>query len=148
MRENIACMARSDLFRQSWRFALVGIIATVLNYAVNQLLIIWGRGPELASAVGYISGILIGFPLNKLWAFEAKGSGNSKHEITRYFIVYLITFIINSILAGFSFRMFNLLFDFNTWPMLKAVYYFPVIAITTVLNFIGCKWVVFRGKNA
>ncbi len=144
MTAKLYSLIKSEWLRQSLRFAVVGAASTVINYAVNQIMITKNSAPELASASGYLMGVLIGYPLNKLWAFSARNSANPKSEAVKYFLLYLATFLLNIILAGSAYRLFNKLFDFSTHPVLEYIYYIPVIAVTTILNFIGCKLLVFK----
>lgn len=127
-----------------FRFAVVGVVSTIVNYVVNFVFIYYNYSAHLASGVGYLSGVLVGFPLNKLWSFQAEKKFNLM-EFLKYMGLYVITLGVNIILSGLSYDLFN---DRFTDPMLAKIwYYLPVIVITTVLNFIGCKLLVFKGVS-
>ena len=50
---------------------VVGVMGTVINYLVFYLIYsIWNVHYILASIVGYISGLFLGFYLNKEWTFR------------------------------------------------------------------------------
>ena len=133
-----------DTFKESYRFAIVGILATIVNFFVNFGFIEFGFSVAVSSAYGYFSGILIGFPLNKFWAFSSTKEKVMGQEVLKYFIVYFITFLLNSYLAVVSYDLFNKLINLEELVLAKSVYYLPVIVITTILNFLGCKIFVFK----
>jgi len=126
--------------QQTLRFLAVGAAATSLNYLLNLILVTFKVSVDVASGTGYLSGMIISFPLNKYWAFQAKKS-NTKKELLLYSLVYGTTFLINILLAHLSYDLFSNMFANPTF--INGFYYLPVIAITTVLNFIGCKYFIF-----
>ncbi|MFC1504637.1 GtrA family protein [Spirochaetota bacterium] len=132
----------SALFKQSYRFIIVGVLSTIVNFSINLLFLKISGLPEISSAIGYVSGVFIGYPLNRIWSFES--SGNKMPETLKYFLIYLITFFVNSILAKISFTMFTTHAGFLSSRAIAWIYYIPVIAVTTILNFIGCKFFVFK----
>lgn len=132
---------KKRLLRESSRFILVGVLSTLLNYAVNMLGMYNGASPEFASACGYVAGVALGFPLNKYWSFAGGASPSVRSETVRYFLVYLGTFLLNSLLAA---AFFEQALKFEDYPILELLYYIPVIGVTTVLNFFGCKFLVFK----
>jgi putative flippase GtrA len=123
---------------------VVGVISTIVNYMVNFLFIYYDFSAYLASAAGYISGVFVGFPLNKLWAFKVEKKFDM-HDFLKYLGLYAVTLGVNIFLSGASYRVFGEIFSDPL--LIKVVYYFPVIVITTILNFIGCKWMVFKKVN-
>ena len=131
------------LTKQMNRFIIVGFLSTVINYFVNLTLILIMISPEYASGAGYITGLLIGYPLNKNWSFESKYSGQIKKECIKYFLLYGVSFFVNSVLAYYSYEIFSYLHFFSNGLALKIFYYLPVITVTTIINFLGCKYMVF-----
>lgn len=129
---------------QMKRFIIVGAISTIINYCITVFLVLIKISPEYASGGGYIAGFLMGYPLNKHWSFDAKNSERFKQEFIKYFFVYGVSFFINSILAYYSYKYFTSLCFFPNAIVVKVVYYIPVIVITTIINFWGCKYIVFR----
>lgn len=117
------------------RFLVVGGFATLFNYATFYALLVGaGFHYQLASAIGFLFGIGIGYPLNKLWTYRQKGPISHKRKIG-YLAVYLGSLTLSLVflyvtvdLLDFDARMANIL----------------AIGLTTCTNFIGTKFLVFR----
>lgn len=129
---------------QSYRFALVGILSTLCNYGVNLAALGALRLPSVASAIGYLSGVAVGFPLNRKWSFAGAQTDRPKASGMAYLGVYLATFALNSVMASAA----HAALAAGRGPVLgvpaEYLYYLPVVAVTTVLNFLGCKYLVFK----
>lgn len=117
------------------RFAVVGVIATIINYAVFYVLLTAGDWHyQLASASGFLAGLAAGYPLNKSWTYKHEGTV-SAHKKAGYISVYLaslalsLAFLYVAVdIVGLDARIANVL----------------AIGITTCTNFIGTKFLVFR----
>ncbi len=68
-------------------FIAAGGTATVVNYALFAVLYWWGLNYLLASAVGYVSGIVVSYTINKVLVFA--GSPAPPRQFVRYLVVYL-----------------------------------------------------------
>jgi putative flippase GtrA len=68
-------------------FVAAGGTATVVNYALFASLYWWGLNYLLASAVGYVSGIVVSYTINKLLVFA--GAPTPPRQFVRYLVVYL-----------------------------------------------------------
>ncbi|MFT8814052.1 GtrA family protein [Acetobacter fabarum] len=125
------------LYTHFLRFIIVGGIATIVNYLVFlELLNTIGVQYLVASSCGFLAGVLVGFPLNKMWTYQ-HASTITWGLLTKYGSVYLFSFIANicvlSILVGF----------FRTDARIANII---GIGFTTVTNFIGTKFWVFGSK--
>jgi len=118
------------------RFLVVGGISTLFNYAVffflTKVLLVnylW------ASVAGYISGLILGFFLNHFWTFESRGY-NPK-TIVGYCMVYLLSLGLSTFFLWVAVGKFHL-----------NKYFMNIIAIgiTTVLNFIGLKTIIYKNE--
>ena len=69
-------------------FVLAGGVATVVNYAVFLGLLSLGTNYLISSALGYASGILISYGINKAWVFRE--SESRKSQFGRYFVAYML----------------------------------------------------------
>lgn len=119
------------------KFCLVGGLSTIINYGLFYLLYRTLMIYYLfSSAIGYLSGTLFGFYLNKVFTFRS----NSKKytvDITKYFIIYLISLFLGLIfLKGLVFLGVNI-FLANLF----------VIGLTTITNYIGSKYFVFSKSS-
>ena len=116
------------------RFCTVGVIATLINYVSFYVLYEkFNLQYLLASMIGYITGLGIGYYLNKSWTFNI--AEKSIHFIVKYCIVYLISLIINLIVLAILVEWGKL----N--PLLGNVF---SIIITTFTNFFGVKYFAFK----
>ena len=117
------------------RFLVVGVISTVINYAIYFLMI---RGLEInylvSSASGFLSGVVVGYFLNKNWTYSVSEPTNII-MVARYLAVYVI-----SLVAGLAF-LYVLVDKFSVHPLVANV---AAIMLTTCTNFLGTKFFVFR----
>jgi len=85
--------------------------------------------------VGYISGVAIGYQLNKTWTFSSKGS-------SRKFLMYLALYLFSLLVGLVALVVMVEILAFG--PKFANVI---VIFITATINFLGSKLGVFRNKN-
>jgi putative flippase GtrA len=119
---------------QFLRFLMVGVLSTAVNYSIFYLSIkLLILDYMLANAIGYISGVLIGFYFNKSWSFKA--SGNSNRLLIRYIGVYLVSLMLGILILRFLVETLSL-----------HVYLANLITIafTTALNYLCVKYYAFR----
>lgn len=123
---------------QSGKFLIVGAISTVINYGFFYVLLNFFAVDYLASSgLGYMVGLVFGYFFNRNWTFESE-SEHKTREFTSYFFVYMVSLVAS--LAFLSFLVENLAFD----PNLANIW---SIGLSTIMNFLGCKFLVFRLKN-
>ena len=78
---------------KGYKFGIVGILSTVFNYGVFAFLYkIVSVHYILSSITGYVSGLLLGYLLNKNWTFIAQVD-KSKSYIVGYITVYAISLV-------------------------------------------------------
>jgi len=120
------------------KFAIVGGFATILNYGLFFALFkLFNVNYLISSATGYISGVILGFYLNKTWTFESE-SKEYVPEVIKYFIVYAISLVV-------GLGLLKILVSYlNIHPLVANI---GVIGCTTIMNFIGTKFFVFQKKN-
>ena len=75
------------LLKQLVGFVVAGGIATVVNFALFSVLLFSGVHYLVASALGYVSGILVSFAINRRFIF--KSTGDSRAQLVRYTLIYL-----------------------------------------------------------
>jgi len=124
--------AKSNL-KSFIRFCLVGGITTIFNYALFAGLIFLSVNYLIASASGYIFGVIIGFALNKVFTFKSK-SKRYNMEFVKYLIVYTI-----SLFLGLAFLNTQVNLGINVF-----IANFLTIGLTTMTNYIGSKYIVFE----
>ena len=87
-----------DWLRNKWqlvKFQIVGVINTVIDYVVFNLLSWLGLGMFPAQCLGYGSGLLNSYVMNKSWTFE-QTSKSTFQQVLRFMIINLISFGINT----------------------------------------------------
>ena len=119
---------------QFFKFVNVGILSTSLNYSCFYVLFsFFSLNYMLSSATGYLFGVFVGFIFNKGWTFQYQII--TVKEPLQYITLY--TF---SLLLGLAFLRL-LVSKLNIPPEIANV---GSIALTTITNFSGLKFWVFR----
>lgn len=116
------------------RFLFGGGSAVIVDFAAYQIFLKWGISMGTAKALSFLCGSLVGFLINKLWTFESKTF--SQREIFRYILLYSCTALINSLVNRIV-----------LWILpVQAVGFLCATGVSTILNFLGQKYFVFRQK--
>lgn len=114
------------------RFLVAGFSAVGTDLSVYYLLLNF-LDQSLAKAVSFISGTFVAYILNKYWTFEQKNKSYS--EMIRFALLYTITLGVNVAVNRLSLL---------TFPDLIFPAFLAATGTSTILNFIGQKWWVFR----
>ena len=70
------------------KFAFIGFFATILNYTIFLFLLqVIGFYYLISSAIGYISGVILGFFLNRRYTFNSKVKRYTIDAL-KYFVLY------------------------------------------------------------
>jgi len=74
------------------RFLIVGVFNTSINFSIFSLLLIYFKFVYfIAGAIGFFSGAISGFILNKFWTF--KSSVSIKTGLLKYLLVQLLCLV-------------------------------------------------------
>jgi putative flippase GtrA len=126
-----------SMFEQVYKFALVGGISTLINYGTFYFFFkILGWNYLLSSSLGYLLGVVLGFIFNKRWTFRSKSK--LKREMVSYFILYTCTLFLSMLVLKLQVEILKV------QPLLANLF---TIILTTIINFIGTKFFVFKGKE-
>ena len=117
------------------RFFVGGGSAVVTDFVLYRLLVSMGLNLSVSKGVSFMCGASIGFIINKLWTFESKQF--SKGEVLRYIILYAVTAVINALVN----KVLLTLFGITILAFLCAT------AVSTILNFLGQKFFVFKARQ-
>ncbi|MDP4575804.1 GtrA family protein [Qipengyuania sp. G39] len=79
---------------QIGRFGLAGIVNTVVGYGVILLCLSIGIGDYLANAIGYGTGFLLSFALNRRFTFGLRGPVQ-KGEVARFAVALMLAYAAN-----------------------------------------------------
>lgn len=128
---------KREITRQFLMFCLVGAECTILNYFVFLVLLgTFSINYLFSAGAGFIAGVLFGFIFNKVISFRSKKS--SSKTLPRYFLVYLISLILNLGLLKVLVEVLRF------GPIVSNLVIAPLIVL---LNFLGTKLVAFGNKE-
>ncbi|MFR4981097.1 MAG: GtrA family protein [Clostridium neonatale] len=128
-------MKNSIKTKELLRFLVGGGSAVITDYVIYKILLSIGLDISIAKAISFICGSIVGFIINKLWTFESKNF--VKSEIWRYAILYGITAVINSLINNLVIYILGI----------QLIAFLCATGTSTVLNFLGQKFFVFKGKE-
>jgi putative flippase GtrA len=114
------------------RFLVAGFSAVGVDLTVYYLLLnILSHSP--AKAISFISGTVVAFILNKFWTFDQYQKSLS--ELAKFIVLYSCTLAANVMVNNLSLLLM---------PKWLLFAFLAATGTSTVLNFIGMKWWVFR----
>ena len=126
---------KSQIGIQFYKFIIVGIVSTIINYGVFYFFIeVLLINYLISSSLGFMSGVLVGYSINRNWTFESKAEKKSK-EIIGYLSVYFFSLFLSLIVL-------KILVDLVKIDAKIANFF--VLNLTTFVNFIGIKTRVFK----
>jgi putative flippase GtrA len=113
------------------RFLVVGISAVTIDLTTYYLLLDF-LSHDIAKAISFLLGTIFAFVINKYWTFEKHKK--SYTEVFQFGVLYSVTLGVNVLT--------NKMVIDNTQMVFLA--FLMATGASTVLNFIGQKWWVFR----
>lgn len=126
-------MGLKDIKRKELlRFMVGGGCAVLVDLLTYKLLMLPGTERSIAKGISFLLGSCVGFLINKFWTFES--GVFSKKEVWRYIILYGCTAVINALVN----KGVIALIPIELFGFLCAT------GVSTVLNFLGQKFFVFR----
>ena len=113
-------------------YFIVGIVAVLVDL-ISYLLLFNQFSFNLSNSkrISYVLGAIVSFILNKKITF--KSNKKSIKEPILFSLIYISSFILNSIIHDFSILYFNSLISFSIATFFSIVF-----------NFIGQKFIVFK----
>ncbi|TCM17104.1 putative flippase GtrA [Novosphingobium sp. PhB165] len=87
------------MLRSALRFGLVGVVNTLVGFAMIALLLHLGAGDWLANAASYAVGLCVSFTLNRRWTFGVRGAVATQ-EVTRFLTVFALSYAVNVAVLG------------------------------------------------
>jgi putative flippase GtrA len=114
------------------RFILAGVCA-VSTDLMSYFLLLLILPHSISKGISFILGTIVAYIINKYWTFEKKE--RSYKEMIQFAILYGITLGINVLIN-------KIILDLSNSSVILA--FFIATGISTLLNFSGQKWWVFR----
>ncbi|MGH7141331.1 MAG: GtrA family protein [Minisyncoccia bacterium] len=132
-------------------FALVGILNTVVDLAVlNLLLFLFGTGSHdnlyaPFKAIAFLAAVANSYVLNKWLVFRKGGKPKAKEPVL-FLVVSIIGFFLNTIISTL---VFNLLVPLNATSITLAATVGALVGSAAVFlwNYAGYKFVVFERRH-
>ena len=121
----------SRINKELKRFIVAGFSAVGTDLGTYYLLLTF-LPHNIAKAISFLLGTIVAYVINKYWTFEKKEKSYS--EIIRFAILYSVT-------LGTNVLVNKLVLDKTSILMLA---FLVATSISTVLNFIGQKFWVFK----
>ena len=121
----------SQLKREMSRFLVAGFCAVGTDMG-SYFLLLKVLPHDYSKGISLLLGTIVAYFINKYWTFEKKT--NSSGEMGKFALLYLSTFGANVLVN----RIVLNLFQSTLYAFLMAT------GVSTVLNFIGQKWWVFK----
>ncbi|MDX2147388.1 MAG: GtrA family protein [Planctomycetota bacterium] len=152
---------RRETAKQLRRFLVIGLSSVAADLASYALFLrVLGMDTLPAKGLSYFVGTIVGFIGNKLWTFESRRKSVS--EPITYLVLYAITLGINMGVNELMIRGGNAaarawfdsdhaaraLLGVPVPTIIKALAVLVATGVTTVLNFLGMRFVTFRGALA
>ena len=121
----------SQIKKELKRFLVAGISAVGTDLVTYYLLLNF-FSTDVVKAISFLLGTIVAFIINKYWTFEKHEK--SYVEIAKFGLLYSLTLSANVITNKIILDVFNI----------TLVAFLIATGVSTVLNFIGQKWWVFR----
>jgi len=143
---------RRETATQIRRFLVIGFSSVAVDLGSYAGFVHWAGMPTMpAKGISYVLGMIVGFIGNKLWTFRSSRK-NAAEPIT-YVILYAITLGVNIGVNEGLLRLGAMIFPdaTSTTNLGKALSAFAALAatgVTTILNFLGMRFVTFRAGIA
>ena len=137
--ERVRAFVKSETFVKFVRFAITGVVNTLVDIGVAALVRYLFHDDYLAQAVGYFCGIINSYVVNRSWTF--------RKERDRFFSAQLAKFlVVNGLTLGISLGatwLFHTKLGIEPWIIMKLL----VTAVTRVVNFTLSNLWAFRKKG-
>lgn len=121
----------SQIKKEMKRFLVAGISAVGTDLGTYYLLLNY-LDPAIAKTISFLLGTIVAFIINKYWTFEKHE--RSYQEVVKFVLLYTATLFTNVATNEVVLNQFHIVF----------LAFLIATGVSTVLNFIGQKWWVFK----
>lgn len=125
------------LFKQFFKFSIVGISNTLISLGIYYLLVYLGVHYIIANIVGFIISVINAFYWNSKYVFP-KGVKNRKKSFIKCFVAYGFTFLLGTLLLYLMVDIIGI--SDKIAPIIN-------LCITVPINFILNKLWAFKEKK-
>ena len=135
-------------FNQFWRYAIIGLINTAIDFLVLNLLsyitgIYEGNGLIPLNVISFTVAVTNSYFMNKKWAFKDAAFGDAGKKFSLFLLVSIIGAILNTTVVRFVSTNIDPMFGLSQELWLNVA---KVLAtgLSLVWNFTGYKLLVFK----
>jgi len=132
------------------KFLIVGFSNFIITFGILNLLmfltgITSGFYYSIFISISFACGVINSYIWNKRWTFK-KGNKLEKKEFSKFLIITLITLGLNIGLASVLVNVIGPIGGISpyVWANISAL---AAAGFTTLINFFGYKYLVFKDKN-
>lgn len=150
MKNYVKSLFTPTAIRQLLKVSLVGVVNTVFSFVLfNIFLSVLGGTKTIdegfnwqqfwAIALSFLFGTLLSYILNRRWTFQLGGSGDTRRETSRFFMINFAAWITTQIIVGAA--------DWIWGPLTRSqqnFFYLFAAVLIIVPKFAGYRDVVFR----
>ncbi len=134
-----AHLASAEWRKQACRFLVVGGSSVAVDLVCYCVLLNFSDR-TFAKGLAYLAGVLVGFVGNKKWTFESRE--RSLTEPMLYVAVYTTTLLVNVVIN--SSVASTLASQQLSAVTVQICAFIAATGVTTVMNFLGLKFIAFR----
>lgn len=141
-------MKNTLVFFQASKFVLVGILNTLIDLGVLNLLILAtgiasGLGYSAFKGISFAVAVINSYFWNKFWTFKSAGTGKAGKEFLQFLVVSTVAFFINVGIASFVVNVIGPQFGTGAkmWANVGAI---AATFCAMFWNFMGYKFIVFK----
>ena len=116
------------------RFAIVGVLSNILNFAVYVIVFLLSTNIVFSSVLGYSIGLFNTYLLGRIWVFNSEQPNQFK-EIVKFLVVYFIGGAGMTLIIVWLNNELNI--DYKASWMGGAIF-------AIVNNYLGSKYIVFK----
>jgi putative flippase GtrA len=116
------------------RFAIVGVLSNILNFAVYVIVFLLSTNIVFSSVLGYSIGLFNTYLLGRIWVFNSEQPNQFK-EIVKFLVVYFIGGAGMTLIIVWLNNELNI--DYKASWIGGAIF-------AIVNNYLGSKYIVFK----
>ena len=125
------------IVRQFLAFLPIGGVAAAFSFAAYIALVLAGFHTALANAASFVMGATISFVLNRIFTFASPRGGMGR--LAAFIGLYLVTL---GVQVGLNEGLLAIFGKAN--PMAITGCWCAAVGVSSILNFLGMKFLVFR----
>jgi putative flippase GtrA len=127
--------------REAGVFLVVGGITVLVDFACYTVLQSGGGLPvDVSKGMGFLIGTAFAYFANRHWTFGHREAGRG--SAWRFALLYSVTLAVNVLVNAIC------LYVLSDRPWSKSAAFVLATGASAVLNFLGMKYLVFRGNSA